>query len=186
MGVDLYAGPLCRYLARDFTSPTARLLPGVNVAVIGSDGKVFERRKAAEVRPFVLDWRRTLNQPFRQNGADGVIWDEMPNAPYWVEQVRWDGWNGLKLWAAYCEFPDFTPPDELPARLDQDAAWATLGSMQQSKKFPFLLSCAWWFPVMLKSPTLVTLPMGNQALVGAIAPLVAELNVLERDMAQAR
>ena len=78
---------------------------------------------------------------------------------------------------------DFTPPDELPARLDQDVAWATLCSVPQSKKFPFLLSCAWWFPVMLKSPTLVTLPMGNQAIVGAISPLIEELNVLERDMA---
>jgi len=53
-------------------------MPGVNVKVIGGDGKLIERRKAAELRPFILEWRRSLNQPFRANGADGVIWDEMP------------------------------------------------------------------------------------------------------------
>ncbi len=176
MGVDLYAGPLCRFYARDYDTAVDRAM-GKRSIILTPNGEM-PRRRAIEFREAMLGWRKSVLHLLRAGGADGVIWDESHNGEYLTDQIQYEGWLSLLLWAAYDEAQDFTPPDALPPKFDRDAAWASLASQLPATAYPNLQRCKVWLPVRLREPVSLPLAHGTNALAGSLEGLLRELDRL--------
>lgn len=99
MGLDLYAGTLTRYYARDWMTATQRWAEenGYGYDRIGPDGPMEQEQKPdpAQVLPAIEGWRDSLLAALKNGGTDCPAWPESIDAPYYTDKPDWDAW----LWA---------------------------------------------------------------------------------------
>jgi hypothetical protein len=181
MGMDIYVGPLCRYYAHDWETPTARWAreQGIPHRTITSTG---ERKKESprEYQPVILGWRHLITPHLKAAGVPRVEWDERTNAPYMTSQFWPELRESLIVTAAYAQVPELTPPDALPEGdtrefFARDAAIAAMGSAYRDSLTPHLHRCEMWLPLKFPLPVEVETPPGLVRPVGSSLMLRSEL-----------
>ena len=157
MSVDLYAGPLCLYFARDWDSEAASI-PGRPTVVVGPGG-VMKRENPIRYLDMFRGWKRVVAPVLRRAGADGVEWDERIDAPYFTRRYDWRYHHGLRIVASYIEFPEFSCPDSMPTDAGQlarflgsDVALACVKDAGRRGRFAHLHLCLHWLPIGLPRP----------------------------------
>jgi len=184
MGLDVYVGPLTRYLLGDWLTVVQQLArdSGMQVHVVRAGGDPDEHRSAPDVvRDEMRHWRTTV--------APDADWPEEVDLPYWTDKPDWDGYGGVVLLAAYDEQPDaprsstkgLLRKKEIP---DEARSWerspAYAAAKRHPRRYPSLLGGAeWWLPVSRTEPTFeVERPNGDDVLASTVDQLWSELTTL--------
>lgn len=183
MSFDVYAGPLCRYFARDFVTPTQRLM-GSSVRTIRAGEVEAELPTVLDVQPIIRGWQRLITPRLKSAGVPVPEWNELGAGLTFAEQLTAPGYWAARLVAAYIEFPDLAEPTDLPPddELAVDPALARLRGNESRSRFAHFHACEWWLPLRMAEPLELELPNGNTQPVGSTSMLKAELESLLRGM----
>lgn len=179
MGVDLYAGPLCRWYARDFVTPALALVPPEKRMVIDAQtGKVELHRpkNPAKYRDAILGWMQEIRPRLRQAGPMVVKWEELPRTEYLCEQYR--SWPHIRCFAAYAQTGELKPPSDLPSSNAPDAAFEIARELGLAAPYASLIFSTMWLPLDFERPIVLALPTGQNQPVGSVAGLRSEAESL--------
>ena len=186
VGLDLYAGPVSRYVAGDWKTI-------IQQAGEASGNRVVIVRRDPAERPVtaadVATWRAGLI------ASMGLAeeWQENPGDDYYTDKPDWYGYGAVILLAAYDEQPQLAAGAEIrrflgrstvaavePARFHEAPAFKA--AIQSPARFPTLLLGAQWCLPLAGGPAVFTAPTpsGTQLVMGRVAGLVEELHTLNQ------
>lgn len=202
MGLDLYAGPVSRYLAGDWSTIVQQAgdAAGTPVMVLRADSSghidfsqldaLTEPQPKIDVAQVVQDVARWRSEIIRSLGLNEA-WDEDVTGEFYTDKPGWEGYGAVMLLAAYDEQPSLVPGSKIrrllgsstvptvePAQFqDAPAFKAAYGS---PARYPTLLRGAeWCLPVRGGPPLFAApLPNGKQVTMGHVDRLLGELNEL--------
>lgn len=188
MGMDVYVGPLTRYLLGEWLTVVqqAGLANGVQVQVLRP--QTNEPADPAEVEARLSAWQLELMGAL----GGGTPWSDDPDLPYWTDKPDWDGYGGLVLAAAYAECPELAPTGRRgvfrravaddPREFEKSAAY--MEASKAPKRFRTLLhGTQWWLPVetagrAFRAPG----PDGETRMMAPVSALLTELRDLSEVM----
>lgn len=189
MGLDIYCGPITRYVVGDWLTAVqqAGLEEGMRVEVVRPNQPVDIITDPDLVTHEVGEWQRGLLSALGL--SDG--WVDRVDGDYATDKPDWDGYGAVVLLAAYDERPDVAPGSTLrrgfrrsPVRetlpRDFGDAPAFKAASRLPQKYPTLLSGAEWCLPLSAGPTLFQAPTpnGDQLLMGRVTALHQELTEL--------
>ena len=106
MGLDLYAGPLCRYLSGDWETCAANVArdTGLKYVLYRASGApdLLSREDAFNL---ATSYQHQLTEELDDRTSRAVEWKEGFSAPYWTKGLSHSGRMALILWAAYLRYP---------------------------------------------------------------------------------
>jgi len=175
MGIDLYAGPLCRYYARDFVTPAMALVPPERRKVMDPrTGKVELHRpqNPSKYRDAILGWMQEIKPRIRRAGPMIVRWEELPRTEYLCEQYR--SWPELQYFAAYAQVEELEMPKEYVYSQKPDAAFEIAKEMGLESEYASIVFCKFWLPLEFRHPIELALPTQERSPVGSVVSLRAE------------
>ena len=190
MGLDIYVGPITRYVAGDRLTVVqqAGIASGMPVQIVrATPGPEVAITDQAVIDEAVRSWQRAIVQAL----GGSTLWDEDHSGSYWTDKPDWDGYGGLVLLAAYDEQPALGPGErkhfgrqraaaDTPRAFAESAAYRT--ATQAPRHYPTLLSgVEWWLPVD-EGPTVFEMPRpnGQPARMGRVDQLVSELTLVSQ------
>jgi hypothetical protein len=182
MGLDIYVGSFTRYYAGDWELIAARAARelGAEFNVIRHYDPPEALRDPEEIRPLVLEWRNGLSESLASSLAEPLDWREDADARYFTDKPAWDGYQGLLLWTAYEEHPEFERPSSIPEHIDRDPA-IKLSMNERKTRYPALLfSTNFWLPVRLPFVFETVDVGGKKAVIGSSYSLEQELSELNQ------
>lgn len=122
MSLDLYAGPVSRFLAGDYDPDVSPW----RSPTVGGDGDALalddELIALAEAR--ARGWRESLNAALFGKLAKPLDWDDAARGRFMARRPSDRARDGLVLWAAYLARQDLNRPKALPDALADDPAYA--------------------------------------------------------------
>jgi len=156
MALEVYVGPLTRYLRGDW-----------------HDAPVENLVDAEAATTVVSGWITGLIEALGGSSR----WDDTADGPYLVDRPGWDGYGGIVLLAAFAEHPELADWD-LPA-VDFASAEA-LAATSADTRFPTLLSgVTWWLPLDAGPVTFEAgRPGGQTVRIGWLSVLALEVQQL--------
>ncbi|MFI4893340.1 MAG: hypothetical protein ACIAQ0_07900 [Phycisphaerales bacterium JB058] len=181
MGIDLYAGPLCRYYARDFVTPAMALFPPERRNVLDPKTGKVQRHKPenpAKYRNAILGWMLEIKPRLRRAGPMVVRWQELPRSEYFCDQYR--TWHELRYFAAYAQVKELEMPRQYFHSQSPDAAFEIAREMGYESEFASIIHCKLWLPLEHRHPIEIVLPTQERSPVGSVAGLRAEAEDLAR------
>ena len=110
--LDIYAGSLTRYYARDWKTHNQQIAEsmGVEYRIVGPAANTEEdgpRASSEEIEKAVAMWSESLLAALSaQVGVQFKSWTDTSTSPYFTAQLTWQAFNALILWGAFAEFPD--------------------------------------------------------------------------------
>jgi hypothetical protein len=189
MGLDIYVGPIARYVAGDWLTVVqqAGVAAGTPVEIIRATPEPADAiTDPAIIHEAIRSWQQGVAHAL--GGFD--LWADEVTLAYWTDKPDWDGYGGLVLLAAYDEQPDLRPgarkrfggrqPADSPRAFGDSAAYKT--AARSPRQYPTLLSgVEWWLPIDV-GPTVfeVPRPNGAPARMGRVDQLVSELTQLSQ------
>jgi hypothetical protein len=189
MGLDLYAGPLTRYVAGAWATVVqqAGAAGGVPVEVMRPGPADDAVTDLAAVHEVVTGWRDRLVNSL--NAGDG--WVEQPDGDYHTDKPDWDGYGAVVLLAAYDEQPRLAPgavirrglrrteTSDVDPRMFSDSP-AVNAAREDPQRYPTLLLAAQWCLPLSSGPTIFSVPTPNGTVLrmGRIDQLQSELHEL--------
>lgn len=190
MGLDLYAGTLTRYYARNWKTSFQQWAEENGYAYnrMGPDGPMEQEQRPdpAEVQGAMESWRDSILGILKNSGAESPSWPEDNEAPYYTDKPDWDAWYALLLAAACGVTGEAIPPTvekgswregfwELPVvkRAAEERQWSLFGAAELWLPFPdrFRFDC----------PN----PLGNSITIGTTGGLLYELGEVNQLLWQA-
>lgn len=179
MGIDLYAGPLCRWYASDFVTPAHALVPPERRMVVNPRTGKAEPHRAenpAKYRDAVLAWMQEIRPRLRQAGPMIVKWEELPRTEYLCVQFR--PWFELRYFAAYAQVGELLIPSEVRTGREQDAAFEIARAMGLASPFASLIHCKKWLPLEFAHPIELVTPTREREPIGSVRGLRSEAESL--------
>lgn len=185
MALDLYAGTLTRYWRGDWENAGARQAREQGLSYVridaGAAGEQEAPASAEEIRSVVLDWRGAISAALEKSGIAPLDWDESDGRPYFTDRPQWDAYGALKLWAAYAEHTDLTPPAVLPENWPDDPALQRCETQEKKPRFHNIVLPEWWLPMefggVFKAPTPTS--GDEKKTIGSLDTLAEHLDALE-------
>ena len=153
--VRAFAGPLCRYYAK-------------------------ERGDAAAAVAGVQAWRQDLIAALAGRVQEQSLqWSEDPDATGLWTDLGEAGWPALRLFAFYAERTELELPDTVPRLLELDRDYRqAIDEKFERSRYGQLLACSVWlpseFPITLQAP----MPDGQSAEIGSLPILRDQLRWL--------
>jgi len=189
MGLDLYAGTLTRYYARNWMTATQQWAEenGYTYNRVGPGGPMEQEQKPdpAEVRAAMEAWRDSLLAALKNGGTDCAPWPEDNDAPYYTDKPDWDAWCALILAGAcaYCG-------EEVPARVPRgfsSGVWdrPVVKKAAEERKGSLFAGAELWLPFPEPFWFACQNPVGNQITVATTGTLLAELTEINGFLWQA-
>jgi hypothetical protein len=185
LGLDIYVGSFTRYYSGEWELVAARVARelGATFAVVRQHNPPDAIRDPEEIRSIVLEWRKGLAESLASHLPEPLDWDESPDAPYFTDKPCWDGYQGLLLWAAYREHPEFPVPASVPEDKDfakDPAIDRSMGADAQTA-YPSLFSNAqFWLPARFPFTFEAPDASGKKVRMASSVSLAQELNELNR------
>ena len=142
MGLDIYVGPLSRYLRGDWKTivQQAAEQQGIEAQIV-REGEQEEPVDAETATTVVNGWITGLTEALGGSNR----WDDTADGPYVTDKPDWDGYGGIVLLAAFAEHPELADWD-LPAV--EFATSPALAATSDDTRFPTILSgVTWWLPL---------------------------------------
>ncbi len=189
MGLDIYAGPITRYIAGDWMTVVQRAgeSSGTRVEVLRVNEPDDRITDIEVVHQTVVSWQRGLIQSLGLTQG----WEESSEKDYLTDKPGWEGYGAVVLLAAYDERPDLAPGSKFRSGLRS----RTIGLTEPRKfaeseafraaskapiRYPSLLQCAEWCLPLTAGPTVWSAPSpnGTELNVGRVDRLYAELTEL--------
>jgi hypothetical protein len=191
VGLDLYAGPVSRYVAGDWKTivQQAGEAAGTPVIVMRQNEPPDAVTDINEVANAVASWRLGLIRSLGLNEE----WDEDVGGEYYTDKPDWDGYGAVVLMAAYDEQPSLAPgskvrrllgssvvPPVVPRQFPEAQAFKT--AAQSPARYPTLLMGAEWCLPVIGGPAVFRAPApnGNPIAMGHVARLTDELTLLNQ------
>jgi hypothetical protein len=193
VGLDLYAGPVSRYVAGDWKTIVQQ------AGEASGNPVIIVRRNPAEHPvtdadvPMVIDavakWRARLIASL----GLAEEWQEDPADDYYTDKPDWDGYGAAVLLAAYDEQPHLAPGTQIrrllgrttvaavePRRFQEAPAFKA--AIKSPARYPTLLLGAQWCLPLAGGPAVfkTLTPSGAELVMGRVAGLVEELNTLNQ------
>ena len=187
MGLDIYVGPVTRYVAGDWQTivQQAGADQGIPVEVMRLNEPPDAITDVRVVDAVVHEWRSGLLASLET----GETWEEDPLGEYKTDKPDWDGYGAVILLAAYDERPDLKPgssrglfrgktertkPEDFP---DSEAFKV---ASQSPQRYPTLLSGAEWCLPLRLGPRVfrTSAPNGHEMVMGRVPVLLEELRTL--------
>ena len=179
MGLDLYAGTLTRYYARNWKSTVQQWAEanGYTFNRMGSDGPMEQEQKPdpAEVQAAMEGWQDSLLAALKAGGTQCPPWPENNEAPYYTDKPDWDAYHALLL-AAACK----TAGQEVPATVDKglgEGFWErpVVKEAAESWKGALFAGAELWLPFPESFYFRCPNPLGNEVVIGTTAWLEKDL-----------
>ena len=202
MGLDLYAGPVSRYLAGDWSTIVQQAgdAAGTPVMVLRADSggqidfsqldALTQPQPKIDVARVVQDVARWRSEIIRSLGLNEE-WNEDVNGEFYTDKPGWEGYGAVMLLAAYDEQPSLAPGTKIRRLLGSSTvatvepvqfqdAQAFKAAYESPARYPTLLRGAEWCLPLDGGPTLFAAPVpsGNQVTMGHVDRLLRELNEL--------
>lgn len=181
MAVDLYAGPLCRYYARDFKTKAAQMFANHVRLEVGPEGTREVRPKnPSRFRDQTIAWQKGVARVFHERGAQRVRWPDLPKGEYFCDQFL--SWRHLVVFAAYASLGELPIPDEMIRDERTDGAMAFVRETESAFDYPTICLCRSWIPFTFVGPVgIVPLPDESGAVIGSVQTLEQECRRLLRE-----
>ncbi len=167
MALDLYAGPVSRYLRGDWKNlgQQAAEAMGLSYQVVGGRPQpsgLIGRWRADRA---YSAWQSSLARQL------GELWDDSPDRPYATHRPGWEGFSAMLVVFAHREVPGFPVPSGpvSPDALDSDPAMAAFS--EQSHALSILGGCRAWLPGTFANPISVPLISGEPVKLGSVRAL---------------
>jgi hypothetical protein len=176
MGLDIYAGTLSRYYARDWQT----VVQSIGGVIVYPDGEP-EKVNIETATAVVLAWRDLMNtniEDFRNLPLD---WSEDSNVAYYTDKPDFEGWLALQLWAAYA---DEEPASRPTGRADQellenDRVFQAAQFQEVPNPLVATLQCEFFVPSELTFVFKSEDPNGHETWIGTTAALRAVLKTID-------
>jgi hypothetical protein len=202
MGLDLYAGPVSRYLAGDWTTivEQAGAAAGMPVRILRADptghidfsqletpAQPPAKADAGQISNLVAHWQADI---IRTLGLSEE-WVEDIAGDFYTDKPDWEGYGAVALLAAYDEQPSLAPgvkirrlfgsstvPAVEPANFQEAPAFKV--AHESPAMYPTLLRGAEWCLPLRGGPPLFAapLPNGRPVTMGHVDRLLEELTLL--------
>lgn len=198
MGLDVYAGPVSRYVGGSWSTIVQQggAAVGVPVITLRPGDSIEEAMKRALAggaaasppaqAPSLEGWKAAV---MRQLGVNEE-WDDNPQGEFVSDQPGWWGYGAVMLLAAYDEQPSLAPGAKVKRLVGSRTvaavapesfaeAEAFKAASQSPTRYPTLLRAEWCLPlaggpVLFAAPT----PSGKQVTMGHVDRLLSELVLL--------
>jgi hypothetical protein len=185
MGLDIYAGPLCRYYGGAWRTIVQQVAEhqGKKVIILregeggGWWGKIASAfgRKADPVG-LVRHWRAGLSADMPWVPAEDWEWPESIDLPYQTDKPDFLGFGAVQVWAAYSECGDLQRPVNTPDDWSNDPAFLRIA--EGSREFVHTVGPELWLPIRVEKPFDAAEPNGIERKIGAVHGLWEDLRKL--------
>jgi len=146
MAVNVYVGPLVRFYSGDWKPVFIR---GANAQSDEAKHRPpfgDEKVSPIELRNYIIEWRKQISQALkRQPGT--LNWSETPESLYYTNSIDRNGYDALKLWAAYTEQTNLSKPTELPAKVEDDPVLINSEAKNKSEYSQIISGVVLWLPL---------------------------------------
>ncbi|MBR6044200.1 MAG: hypothetical protein IKP47_01055 [Ruminococcus sp.] len=182
MGLDIYAGTMTRYYARNWLTSVQQwgLEHGMQVNIVRPEGQEDENiASPEEIIAGVTDWRRGLIEWLGDNIEGEPHWSEDNDAtPYYTDKPDWDAAEALLLYAC-AKWLGKEPPATVRKNFDvyETELYKEFTERKQGAVSLFD-SELWWLP--LNDPLMfrVPLPTGQEKTLSTVGMLKLELDAI--------
>ena len=181
MGLDIYAGTLTRYYARNWKTVVEQWAEdnGYEFRHVSPEGETMPKEENVaprEICAVMENWRDQICAAIAQSGREvGAPWVEDNDKAYFTDKPDWDALGALLLVAAchICSEP-------VPEKVEKDWNFTEdplIRKMAENKDEVWSLfqEATWWLPVQDRFLIQGPLPTGNNAVIGTTAGLKEEL-----------
>jgi hypothetical protein len=191
VGLDIYAGPVSRYVAGDWKTivQQAGEAAGTPVIVMRHNEPSDRVTDVNEVAKVIATWRQGLIRSLGLNEE----WDEDVAGEYYTDKPDWDGYGAVVLMAAYDEQPSLAPGSKVRRLLGSSVvpavaprqyseAQAFKAAAPSPMRYPTILTGAQWCLPLVGGPTVFRAPSpnGTPLTMGHVSRLAEELALLNQ------
>lgn len=192
MGLDIYAGPLCRYYSGAWQTIIRQWgeQSGVPVAVVRPDagrglsgllsalnGWMGRRRAPLDPVQAIVSWRAGLARQHRTSESEWD-WPEDLGLPFETDKPDFDGYGAVQLWAAYAERPEVQRPLSMPKDFANDSILEA--ALTGSVSFDQILGPELWLPIANGHVFDAEDPAGKRIRIGSVFELKKQLDRLNQ------
>ncbi len=183
MGLDLYAGSLTRYYARDWETVvqrTGREL-GVEVEIIQPQPAEDIVNDPDQILPIIMRWRSWISEQLQSEGVEPLDWDEHPDTPYRTDRPNWNGYGSLTVWAAREEHPRWFAQKTMGEDWAKDRSYRrSLKKGEKSRYSQLITGPEIWLPADFPGVIDATGPTGTDMRLGSLPQLRSQLDLLNQ------
>lgn len=189
MALDLYAGPLTRYMLGDWENVVARSAreQGLDYQIVRPEG-VEEEESASpeEVAEHVVQWTAMLSENLRQHLDAPLTWSDTPTGPYLTDRPSWVGYSALLVCAAQSEHPQYERPLQALEDWSEHPAYKTALTKGVSSKFTQILRPELWIPGRFNFSFNGSNPASGEPMtIGCVTTLMSQLTLLNETVIRA-
>ncbi len=182
MGLDIYAGTLTRYYARNWKTAVQQWgeRNGIQINMIRQNEKADEEVvPPEEILQDVTAWRDQLIMNLGDNLKEKPSWKEdIDETPYYTDKPDWDALAALLLYSV-CKFTRQEVPEDFPKNYNVFDSEIYKGFKERKTIAFSLFDCdGWWLPINDAFMFQYTLPTGHQRVLATLGMLKVELQAI--------
>lgn len=183
MGLDIYAGTLTRYYARNWKTAVQQWAEknGFKVKTVSSDGEEIQEEAIDPegVQRYVEGWRDFVLNAVHQDGREPCLpWVEDNEKPYYTDKPDWEAWAALKLYAACKLYEKEVPAVFRKHEKFEDHEIAARIADDPNARWSLFLGAVLWLPLKETLAFRGPMPTNNTEMIASTRLLRAELNAI--------
>jgi hypothetical protein len=183
MALDLYAGPLTRYICGEWENIVARTFreQGKSYQIVRPGGEPPpEPMEPSEVATHISNWATLLSRGLGEHLSSPLAWSDDVTQPYDTDRPHWQGYCALVLTAAHTNQPQHALPNRTPQCWDDHPAFVAATAMNGKSKFTQILLPELWLPADFPFTFQAPGPASDQPMwIGSVPALLAQLETLD-------